>query len=264
MIYFPHDSYETRPDTRRFLLDRLSFGSRAYFMLRFFDIVLRARSLALKGAYDTEDWASSSYDVFRVVEGCGGRFSITGLSNLSGFDGPAVFVGNHMSTLETQVLPCMIAPVKDATFVVKDSLVKHPFFGPIISARNPIVVGRKNPKEDLQTVLRQGQELLAAGISVILFPQSSRSTEFDPKEFNSLGVKLARNAGVPVVPIALKTDFWANGRYLKDLGPIECSKHIYFEFGQAMEIHGTGKEENDLIIQFIQSRLAAWGAGAPL
>ena len=260
MRYFTEDTYETRPDTRRFLLDRLSLGNRAYFMLRFFDVVLRARSKALAGTYTTEDWASSSYDVFQVVEGCGGRFSIAGLSNLSSFEGPAVFVGNHMSTLETQVLPCMIAPVKDATFVVKESLVRHPFFGPIISARNPIVVGRKNPKEDLQNVLRQGQELLARGTSVILFPQSGRFTEFNPSEFNSLGVKLARNAGVPVVPFALKTDFWANGRHLKDLGPIDRSKRIYFEFGQALEIHGTGKEENDLIIQFIQSRLATWGA----
>lgn len=260
MIYFPHDSYETRPDTRRFLLDRLSFNSRAYFMLRFFDVVLRARSLALKGTYDTVDWARSSYEVFRIVEGRGGRFSMAGLSNLGSFDGPAVFIGNHMSTLETQVLPCIIAPVKEATFVVKESLVRHPFFGPIISARNPIVVGRKNPKEDLSTVLRKGQELLAAGTSVILFPQSGRFTEFDPKEFNSLGVKLARNAGVPVIPFALKTDFWANGRHLKDLGPIDRSKRIYFEFGQAMEIHGTGKEENEAIIHFIQSRLAAWAS----
>lgn len=36
---------------------------------------------------------------------------------------PVVFVSNHMSTLETFVFPCIIAPVMKVTFVVKDSLV---------------------------------------------------------------------------------------------------------------------------------------------
>jgi 1-acyl-sn-glycerol-3-phosphate acyltransferase len=40
-----------------------------------------------------------------ALENVGVRFEITGLDNLKSFEGPAVFIANHMSTLETFVLP---------------------------------------------------------------------------------------------------------------------------------------------------------------
>ena len=86
-------------------------------------------------------------------------------------------------------------------------------------SRNPIVVGRTDPRKDLEAVMNGGVELLKNGISIVIFPQSTRSVEFKPEEFNSLGVKLAKKAGVDVVPIALKTDFWGNGKLIKEAWP---------------------------------------------
>jgi len=227
-------------------------------MSKYFSIVLKSRSLALKGQYGAEPWALSSYDVFKLIEGCGGRFHITGLENLHKCQGPIVFISNHMSTLETMVFPCIIAPHMNVTFVVKESLVKHPFFGPIMRSRNPVVVSRSNSREDFQIVMKMGQKLLSEGTSIIIFPQSTRTVEFIPKEFNTLGVKLARTAKVQVIPIAIKTDFWGNDKYLKDFGPINRSKPIHMAFGEPLSIEGTGKEENELIIEFISSHLAKW------
>jgi len=256
--YFTTDSYNTKENTPRLLIDRLMFNTRLYFMSKYFAIVLKSRSLALKGQYDREPWASSSYDVFKLIEGCGGRFHITGLQNLHKCQGPVVFISNHMSTLETMVFPCIIAPMMEVTFVVKESLVTHPFFGPIMRSRNPIVVSRSNSREDFQTVMKMGQKLLSEGTSIIIFPQSTRTVEFIPKEFNTLGVKLARNAKVQVIPIAIKTDFWGNDKYLKDFGAINRSKPIHMAFGEPLSIEGTGKEENEFIIEFISSHLAKW------
>jgi len=163
-----------------------------------------------------------------------------------------------MGTLETMVFPCIIAPLMNVTFVVKDTLVKHPFFGPIIGAQNPIVVSRENSRVDLQIVMKKGQELLANGVSIVVFPQNTRTVKFVPKEFNTLGVKLASKAKVQVVPIAIKTDFWENGKYLKDLGPINRSKPIHMAFGEPLSINSLGKEENNLIIEFISSHLEKW------
>ena len=163
-----------------------------------------------------------------------------------------------MSTLETMILPCIIAPHRELTFVVKESLVRHPLFKDVMLSRNPIVVGRADPRKDLEAVMNGGAELLSKGVSIIIFPQSTRNIEFIPEEFNSLGVKLAKKAGVPVVPIALKTDFWGNGKLVKELGPLDPKKTIHFKFGEPFMVTGNGKEENNRIISFIQASLEEW------
>jgi 1-acyl-sn-glycerol-3-phosphate acyltransferase len=256
--FFLTDTYHTRENTPRLFFDRISLNTRLYFMCKFFAIVLKNRLLALKEQYGREAWAKSSYDIFKLIEGCGGRFHLTGLANMEKCQGPVVFISNHMSTLETLIFPCIIVPHMEVTFVVKESLVKHPFFGPIMRSRNPIVVGRTSSREDLQTVMKQGQKLLSEGTSIIIFPQSTRAVEFDPKGFNSLGVKLARAAKVPVIPIAIKTDFWGNGKYFKDLGPIKRWKPIHMAFGEPISIVGSGKKQNELVIEYICTHLAKW------
>lgn len=252
------DSYHTSPRTKRHILDRLSLRTRAYFMGSFFSVVLKSRRLAMKGLYDSKAWIQSSFEILRIAERCGGKFHITGLENLRKIQGPVVFVSNHMSTLETLVFPCLIAPLKEVIYVIKDSLMKQFFFGPIAKARNPIVVSRKNSREDLEIVINQGRERLAKGTSVIIFPQSTRTTSMVPEQFNTLGIKLAAKAGVPVIPVAIKTDFWENGKHLRDLGPIKRKRPIYMDFAEPIAIHGTGKDEHRKIVDFISSRLAEW------
>ncbi len=119
-------------------------------------------------------------------------------------------------------------------------------------------MGRSNPRADLVTVLEGGEARLAAGRSIIVFPQSTRTPVFDPAHFNTIGIKLAKRAGVPVIPIALKTDAWGNGQLLKDFGPVDVRKTIHFEFGEPMRIEGAGKAEHQRITDFIIDRLGSW------
>jgi 1-acyl-sn-glycerol-3-phosphate acyltransferase len=258
--FFTGNSYDTPDDTPRFLGDRLSLNTRWYFAGGYIREVCRSRAIALRGLYDRKAWAESSYRVFKLIEGCGGQFHLRGLDNVRSCEPPVVFISNHMSTLETMTLPCIIAPFLPVTFVVKESLATHPLFGPVMRARAPILVGRRNPREDFQTVMTEGKALLGKGTSIIIFPQSTRSAIFVPEEFNSLGVKLARAAGVQVVPVAVKTDFWGNGKYLKELGAIDRGKPIHMVFGQPFATQGTGKDEQKKVIDFITSHLRQWGA----
>jgi 1-acyl-sn-glycerol-3-phosphate acyltransferase len=122
-----------------------------------------------------------------------------------------------------------------------------------------IAVARVNPRDDLKVVLTQGEAMLKAGVSVVIFPQATRSVEFDVAEFNTLGVKLAARAGVPLVPLALKTDFMGNGRVFKDLGYVDHRKTIHFEFGAPMDVKGNGREAHEAVVAFISSRLRQWG-----
>ncbi|RMG01711.1 MAG: 1-acyl-sn-glycerol-3-phosphate acyltransferase, partial [Nitrospirae bacterium] len=208
--------------------------------------------------YDDTEWYRSSLDVLRLLERVGIRVSIEGLENLQGRDTPCVFVGNHMSTFETFVLPVIILPFKPVTFVVKQSLVEYPVFKHIMISREPVVVTRKNPREDLTRVLKEGTERLSRGVSVIIFPQTTRSNDFDPSEFNTIGIKLARRASVPVIPVALKTDAWGCGRIIKDFGKIRPELDAHFAFGEPMMVSGRGTEEHKRVIEFISSHLAKW------
>jgi 1-acyl-sn-glycerol-3-phosphate acyltransferase len=230
----------------------------AVFYAKILGVVYRASQLAQKGLYDNQCWIASSLTTVRALERVGGRLEVRGLENVQRLQSPAVFIGNHMSILETFVLPCLIQPYRDVTFVVKDSLITYPFFGHVMRNRKPVVVVRDNPREDLKTVLEEGRKRLEANISVIIFPQTTRSAQFDPGKFNSLGVKLAKRCSAPVVPFALKTDAWGLGKRIKDFGPIRPEKTVHFHFGGPIEIQGGGKDEHNAIVAFIQENLAAW------
>ena len=261
-IYFPGDSYETPADRKRFLLDRIFAWTRWVFYLRFLRVVLRSNALAKKGLFTQEAFAEQSYTIFNDIEGCGGRFRISGMDNIRKTNGPVVFIGNHMSTLEAVILPCLIAPLKQLTFIVKQKLVKGNLFGPIMRAVDPVTVSRTDPRKDLTDVLTQGPQRIAKGYSITIFPQAAvrtRSVTFNPAMFNSLGVKLASRAGVPVIPVALKTDFWGDGKFFRDLGALRRREPICFEFGQPITVSGRGREEHEQITEFIASRMRNWG-----
>lgn len=256
--YFDSSSYASPLKGKRNLWDRIIHCNRLYFTIKYAIIVFRTRREAIRGIYDKSAWADSSYYIFRFIEKAGGVYNISGMENISSEPGPVVFIANHMSTLETMVLPGIIAPHREVTFVVKDSLVRHPLFGHVMRSRDPIIVSRTDARKDFEIVMNKGMELLSKDVSIVIFPQSTRSIEFKPEEFNTLGVKLAKKANVKVVPVALKTDFWGQGKVIKELGPLDSRKIIHFKFGEPFGITGSGKEENQKIIEFIQASLDEW------
>jgi len=165
-----------------------------------------------------------------------------------------------MSMIETMVLPgALVLPFHDVTTVVKDDLLRYPLFGAVMRALDPIAVTRRNPRDDLKQVLEKGTHELRAGRSVVVFPQATRAAGFSRSAFNSLGVKLARRAGVPVLPVALKTDFQQNGCLIKDLGRVDRTKTLYFKFGPVMPATGTGRETHEAVVRFIAENLKDWG-----
>jgi 1-acyl-sn-glycerol-3-phosphate acyltransferase len=234
-------------------------SSRLIFLAKYLSIVFRTRKLALKGDYNTEAWSDSSQAILTLLENAGARFEISGINNIRKAKKPVVFIGNHMSTLETMILPGLIAPVTDVTFVVKMSLVKHPVFGPVMRSRDPVALDRENPREDFARVMGEGSEILKNGRSIVIFPQGTRHDDFKREEFNTLGVKLAGRNDATVIPLALRTDFWKNGRLIKDLGPFDRRQKVYFRFGEPLEAKGREREAQSEVMEFITGNLADWG-----
>jgi 1-acyl-sn-glycerol-3-phosphate acyltransferase len=257
---FSGDSYTTPEGIPRALTEYFLLGSRWSVYSHFIGTILRSRALALKGLYDDKAWYGSSFEIIRNLERCGAKFMITGMDRVRAAEGPLVVISNHMSTLETLALPGLIAPIRPVTYVVKEKLLGGFFWGPIMRSRNPIAVTRKDPRADLEVVLREGQARLAAGISVIVFPQGTRTPVFSRAGFNSLGVKLAARAGRSILPVAVRTDFWGSSGLFRGFGPVHRDRTIHIEFGEPRSVAGRGKAEHELCLDFIESRLREWGA----
>ena len=59
--------------------------------------------------------------------------------------------------------------------------------------------------------------------------------------------------------MAIKTDFQGNGKLIKDMGPIDPSKVLYFKFGEPIAVKGKGREAHQSVVEFISENLKAWG-----
>ena len=258
-LFYNVDGYDTPEDNRSSAGFRLCLGSRVYFYVGIFGTFFRGGILGARGRLDENAQTRLSNRNLRLIEKCGGRVHIAGLEHLRAMAGkPTVVVANHMSLLETGLLHSVTRGYLDFSFVVKESLMHVPFFRHIIKSLDVIPVTRQNPREDLKVMLREGRRILDSGRSLIVFPQSTRTETLEPDKFNSIGVKLARASGVPVLPLALKTDFLANGRLVRDLGGIRPERIVCFEFAPAIEVVGNGQEAQRAIIEFINSRLVEW------
>jgi len=256
---FTQDSYDTPDNARKSLLYKLLCKIRWYFYFYSFGIFVRSGLCAKRGGLDEAHQISYSMENIDLIERMGGKVHVRGLENLRALNGqPVILIGNHMSLLETAVFHAIIREYLDFTFVIKNTLYNVPFFKEIMKNLEAIPIGRANPRDDLRSVLEDGQKLLEKGRSIIIFPQATRSEEFNPDKFNSIGIKLAKKANVPVVPFALKTDFLGNGRYLKDLGPVRPEREIYFAFAPGRMVGDNGKKLQDEIIDFISTNLTEW------
>lgn len=221
-----------------------------------FSILLRAFMAARRGQYNEFDLNRTGLMVLHSLEKAGVQIHIEGTNQL--LSRPCVYACNHMSSLETMILPTLILPYSPPVFVVKKQLEKNP----LINWRPYVALGRENPREDLETILMKGTEILSKGYSIILFPQGTREYQkFSLRRFNSIGVKLAKAAGVPVVPVAADTSAWGRGlkafQYFPRLRRNRLTVHV--AFGAPLEIEGGGKRQQNQIVQFISNEMTEWG-----
>jgi 1-acyl-sn-glycerol-3-phosphate acyltransferase len=248
------------PAGKNFLAKYVSGWPLAFiYYIKLITTLTQASFPARRGLLDDEKWSRYSHRILEIVESVGGKVQISGLEAVARHGGPIVYIANHMSLLETLMLAGMVLPFGRVTFVIKEELRHYPIVGHIMKGLKLIAVSRQNPREDFKVVMRAGCDFLAGGGSIFIFPQATRSVEFDIQSFNTMGVKVASKAGVPVVPVAIKTDFQGNGKFIKDMGPIYPQKTLYFKFGTPLAVGSNARRAHEYVVEFIAENLKAWG-----
>ena len=213
------------------------------------------------GWLNTDVWAQFCFRSVQTAEKFGIDVSFDGWERRAAYDGPVVYLSNHMSTLETILLPFTLLTYGPFNVVVKASLSHLPFLEKAAKHMGLVPIGRKSPREDLMTIFHEGCSRIADGKSFLIFPQGSREKVFARKGYSSIGAKLADKAGVPVVPIAVKTDCEPtrpDGKgWFKDFGTVDPSKDIRVRCGPP--IFGTSKEMHAASFDWIKQQLDEWG-----
>ena len=238
---------------KRSLLDYIP--SNLYFYYNFLKPILILNQKIKKNNYDYSDIINSSQLSTEACLKTGIKINITGREYLTS-SAPRIIVANHMSSLETVILPYIVKDIGKISFVVKEELFKKKFFQYIMIGLRCIPMTRTNPRQDLLTLFSQSKDLIQENISIIIFPQKTRSIEFNPQEFNSIGCKLALKNNIPIQPVTLKTDFMSSSKFIKDFGKIDRTKQINFHFGKPINVNKQNQHDaHKQCINFISNTL---------
>lgn len=126
------------------------------------------------------------------------RLRIEGREKLP-WRGPAVMVANHQSLGDILVLFGLYRPFK---WVSKASVFKVPFIGWNMKLNGYVGLVRGN-KDSIAKMMDECHAWLRQGVPVLLFPEGTRSEDGLVKPFKDGAFRLACEANVPLIPIAL-------------------------------------------------------------
>jgi len=114
---------------------------------------------------------------------------------------PYIFMVNHQSNVDIPVLVQALARFQ-LRWIAKKELLRVPFFGWAMWATKHITVDRADPADAVRS-LERAREKIAAGISVVVFPEGTRSRDGRLLRFKKGGFLLAAKAQTPIVPVTI-------------------------------------------------------------
>ncbi|MBM3775985.1 MAG: 1-acyl-sn-glycerol-3-phosphate acyltransferase, partial [Acidobacteria bacterium] len=161
----------------------------------------------------------------------GVKVHLEGLENI-GSEGRFVFAANHLSLLDTPlVLACV--PVQ-FRFFAKQTLFRIPLMATYLRRSGHLPVTRGDPRTAVR-LLSQGARLVGEqGVSVLLFPEGTRSTSGELQEFKEGAAYVAIQAGLPVAPIGI-----AGTREVLPIGSLRIRPgHVWVRLGQPIPTQG--------------------------
>ena len=126
-----------------------------------------------------------------------------------------IFVANHQGAYDIFLVYGYLN--HNFKWVLKHTLRKVPMVGKACEAAKHIFVDRTNPK-GIKRTIEEAKNTLQGGMSVVIFPEGTRSSDGNIKKFKRGAFQLAVDLNIPVVPMTIngsykilsKTSFFVN------------------------------------------------------
>lgn len=154
-----------------------------------------------------------------VLRASGVRLHCEGAEHIAGAE-PRIFVCNHQSALDIPILAVLLKG--RVRFLAKDSLFRVPLFGWALARYGHMPVHRENPRATVEHLRRLIVRLKRRPVSLIVFPEGTRSTDGKLLPFRLGAMKICKRAGMAVVPVAVDGSLAVlrRGEYRVRPGPV--------------------------------------------
>ncbi len=115
-----------------------------------------------------------------------------------------IYMPNHQSAFD--ILACVVAIPGTVRFIAKKELFRIPVFAQGMQAVGMIAIDRGNSAKARET-LSKALEKMRRGVSVIIYPEGTRSRDGKIHKFKKGGFIMSIQGQIPIVPIVISGSF---------------------------------------------------------
>lgn len=175
------------------------------------------------------------------------KVRLEGLENLNG-KGPYIFMSNHQGYYDIFALLAHL-PIQ-FKWLAKKELFSIPFFGWTMAAAGYIRIDREGSRETVEA-MNEAVQKIRDGLSVVIFPEGSRSPDGSIQPFKKGGFTLAIKSKVPIVPIAI-----SGSREIMPKERLTASPgEIRVRIGTPIDIHNYSMKDRKNLMEKVRERI---------
>ncbi len=173
-------------------------------------------------------------------------------------DRARVIVANHESWFDIFAL-CAALPVQ-FRFVGKKELASIPIFGPAWVGSGHLAIDRGDRNSAIDTLQEGARRMKEQGLSIIVFPEGTRSADGEVRRFKKGAFMLALEAECPVVPVGIE-----GSRAIMQKGSFRIRKgDIHVRIGAPIELDRSDPNYRSDLLTAAQEAVEALKAGDPV
>jgi len=216
-------------------------------------LVLGIPVLLAEGVIGTFNRGKKDYHCLRLVQFgfkavlfvCGTKITEIGHENVP-TDRAVLYVSNHRGAFD---IPIIYTRVPRLTgFIAKDEMLKYPLLRDWMKALYCLFLNRDDIKEGLKIIL-QAIEYIKKGISIVVFPEGTRSRTDEMLPFKEGSLKISNKTGCPIVPIAIT----GTSAIFEDQFPRIRPCRVLIEYGTPIYPEELSKEDRKFLGAYTQN-----------
>jgi len=170
----------------------------ALFLTLFVSIATLFRTLVLRGSSDSVQ-SLAAWWARTIVSASGVSVTVEGREFIEPGK-PYIFAANHQSQFDIFALQGFLGA--DFRWLAKKELFQVPIWGPAMRRAGYIPIDRSHGRQAIRS-LDEAAQKIAAGTSVIIFPEGTRSRDGALQDFKAGAMVLAIKSRVDIVPVAI-------------------------------------------------------------